>query len=112
MKREQRDQQFIESLRDWGQVFMLIAWLQSIMINTIARKRAGADERRHVTERTELMEHDLANVWRTFKKDLPAEISEEEELAASMIILLRNQLAHCFIKSSGELALFLPKKGH
>ena len=50
----------------------------------------------------------LARVWERFRREFPGEVSEQEELAADMIKLIRNQLAHCQISSGNEFALFVP----
>ena len=97
-----REQRFKQSLRDWGYVFMLAVWLQSIMASAIAKKTAS-------TRRNDLMKKEMAATWKEFKREFPGSVTMHEELAADMIIFIRNQLAHCFISSSRGFALFLPK---
>lgn len=109
-----RDQQFVRSLRDWGLVFMLTIWLESIMVSAIATKVTGTSRRAKVLAkeyketRHDLMKKGLAGVWREFVHEFPGEISTEEDLMADMIILIRNQLAHCHISGGHEFALFIP----
>ena len=75
---------------------MLAAWLQSIMASAIAKKRSGCgDHSEYLKARNDLMKKETAAIWRCFTAD--------------MIILIRNQLAHCFVSSGAGLALFLPK---
>lgn len=89
---------------------MLVVWLQSIMASAIARKRSGGgDHSEYFKARNDLMKKDAAAIWGCFKREFPGEITEQEELTADMIILIRNQLAHCFISSGTGFALFLPK---
>ncbi len=88
---------------------MLTVWLQSIMASAIARKSSeGGSHGGFLKTRNALMRKEMAAVWRGFKSEFQGEITEQEELTADMIVLLRNQLAHCFISSGKELALFLP----
>ena len=109
--------QFNHSLRDWGHVFMLTVWLQSIMTSAIAMKdvestRVGTiinPDPEYFRTRNRLMKEDMSNIWRKFKCKFPRSvITPDEELTADMIIFLRNQLAHCFISSGRGFALFLP----
>ena len=115
MAEQAREQRFIQSLRDWGQVFMLTIWLQSIMTSAITTKITGRSPRVKVLSkeyretRHDLMKKELAWVWNKFVREFPGEISTQERLTADMIILIRNQLAHCHISSGSEFALFLPK---
>ena len=104
-----RAQGFVQSLRDWGYVFMLAVWLQSIMASAIAKKTAGTSGKEYLKRRNDLMKEEMATTWKKFMRELPGSITMQEELAADMIILVRNQLAHCFISSGREFALFLPK---
>ena len=97
-----REERFEQSLRDWGYVFMLTIWIHSIMTSAVAKKTAN-------TEPKDLFEHEMAATWEEFKNKFPGSITTEEECTASMIILIRNQLAHCLITSRKEHALFLPK---
>ena len=96
---------------------MLTVWLQSILTSAIAMKRAGI---KHVSKtmasddafrrkRIQLMEQDLSSVWRSFIGEFGEGISEHEAHIAEMIILVRNQLAHCHISAGRGFALFLPK---
>jgi len=102
---------FLRSLRDWGQVFMLSVWLQSIMASAIARKSSISSEGvEYLEARNHLMKKEMAKIWSGFKHQFPGEITEHEELMADIIILIRNQLAHCFVSSGTGLALFLPKR--
>lgn len=89
---------------------MLVVWLQSIMAFAIARKRSGGgDHSEYLKARNDLMKKDMAAIWKCFKREFPGEITEQEEHEAKMIILIRNQLAHCFVSSGTGFALFLPK---
>ena len=110
MVEQTRQQRFVRSLRDWGCVFMLAVWLQSIMASAIASKSSGDGSHGggFLKTRNDLMKENMAAVWSGFKSEFPGQITEQEDLTADMIILLRNQLAHCFISSGKELALFLP----
>ena len=109
-----RDQQFVRSLRDWGLVLMLTIWLESIMVSAIATKVTGTSRRTKVLTkeykktRHDLMKKGLAGVWQEFVRVFPGEVSTEENLMADMIVLIRNQLAHCHISGGREFALFLP----
>lgn len=109
MAEQVRAQRFVRSLRDWGQVFMLAVWIQSIMASAIARKRSGSDHSEYLKARNDLMKKEASAIWGCFKREFPGEITEQEELTADMIILIRNQLAHCFVSSGTGFALFLPK---
>ena len=87
---------------------MLTIWVQSIMVSAIARKSSGSTRgTKFLKSRNDLMKKALATVWTRFKNEFPGEITKDEELAADMVILLRNQQAHCYISSGKELALFL-----
>ena len=114
MAGQSRDQRFLQSLRDWGQVFMLTIWLQSIMTAAVTRKSTGRSKRVKVLsneyreKRHDLMKKGLACVWKEFVREFPGEISTQERRTADMIILIRNQLAHCHIVPGNEFALFLP----
>ena len=114
MAERAREEQFRQSLRDWGQVLMHTIWLQSIMTEAITTKATGGSPRDRVLSeeyikiRNDLMEKKLACVWKEFARQFRGEISPEEYLTADMIILLRNQLAHCHILPGNALALFLP----
>ena len=114
MAGQSRDQRFLQSLRDWGQVFMLTIWLQSIMTAAIATKSTGKSKRVKVLsneyreKRNDLMKQGLAKVWQDFVREYPGEISKQESHTVDMIILIRNQLAHCHIVPGNEFALFLP----
>ena len=89
---------------------MLSVWLQSIMASAIARKSSvGGDGGEYLKARNHLMTEEMAAIWSGFKHQFPGELTEHEELTADMIILIRNQLAHCFVSSGTKLALFLPK---
>jgi len=96
---------------------MLTIWLQSILTSAIAAKVTGGSPRDSVLseqyrkKRNALMEKSLTPVWKEFVREFPGAISPEEHLTADMIILLRNQLAHCHISSGNEFALFLPTTG-
>ena len=115
MAEQSREERFLQSLRDRGQVFMLANWLQSIMTSAITTKIAGSSRRVNVLTREYLekrnapMKKGLACVWNEFVREFPGEISAQESLTAEMIILIRNQLAHCHISSGNAFALFLPK---
>ena len=105
-----REERFVQSLRNWGCVFMLAVWLQSIMASAIAKKSSRDGSRaEYLKTRNDLMRKEIGAVWAGFRCEFPGTITEQEELAADMIILVRNQLAHCFISSRSQLALFLPK---
>lgn len=107
----EREQEFATSLQDWGLVFMLAVWLQSIMVSAIAKKRSDGCESEYLKNRDCLMEDErLTTIWKCFKREFPGEITKQEELTACMIILIRHQLAHCFVASSNQHALFLPRK--
>ena len=114
MAERARKDQFLQSLRDWGLVFMLTIWLESIMVSAIATKVTGTSQRAKVLTREykktrhDLMKKGLAGVWREFVRVFPGEVSTEENLMADMIILIRNQLAHCHISGGREFALFIP----
>ena len=94
---------------------MLTAWLQSIMTSAITTKVTGKSKRVKVLSkeyretRDRLMKMTLAQVWEKFACEFPGETSAHEDLTADMIILIRNQLAHCHISPGNEFALFLPK---
>ena len=89
---------------------MLAVWLQSIMASAIAKKSSRDGSRaEYLKRRNDLMKKEMGAVWTGFRCEFPGAITEQEELAADMIILMRNQLAHCFISSGSQLALFLPK---
>ena len=109
-----REQRFIQSLRDWGQVFMLTIWLQSIMTSAITTKITGRSRRvkelskKYREKRNDLMKKGLPCIWKEFVREFPGEISTEESLTSDMIILIRNQLAHFHISTRNEFALFLP----
>ena len=117
MTMQDRAAQFVGSLRDWGCIFMLAVWLQSVMVAAIAMKGAGNrregsiihPDGEYFRKRDELLKREMSCVWDRFKEEFPAELTEEEELVADMIILIRNQLAHCHISTGREHALFLPK---
>ena len=117
MTERAREDQFLQSLADWGQVFMLTIWLQGIMTSAIAAKVTGGSPRssglseQHLKTRNDLMKKGLTSVWKEFVREFPGAISREENLTADMIILLRNQLAHCHISSGKKFALFLPTTG-
>ena len=99
-----REQRFKQSLQDWGYVFMLAVWMQSIMASAIAKKTAS-------TELEDLFKNGMAATWKEFKCKFPGSITTEEERIADMIIFIRNQLAHGLILSRRERALFVPNKG-
>jgi len=104
-----REERFNQSIRDWGYVFMLTIWLQSIMISAIAKKMTSSRQD-ELTKRNELMKKDMARTWREFKDSFPGNVTTDEELVADMVILIRNQLAHCHISSGRGFALFLPSQ--
>lgn len=114
MVEQNRDQRFLQSLRDWGQVFMLTIWLQSIMTSAITTKITGRSRRVKVLDkeyrekRNDLMKKGLPGIWKEFVREFPGKISTQESLTSDMIILIRNQLAHCHISTGNEFALFLP----
>ena len=88
---------------------MLVVWLQSIMAAAIARKSSvGNGHGEYLKARNQFMQKELTAIWTVFKREFPGEITEQEELTADMIILIRNQLAHCFVSGGTGLALFLP----
>ena len=98
---------------------MLTVWLQSILASAIAMKNVGIrrrgtiinPDREYFETRNCLMKKELSFIWGTFKSEFPNSITSEEELVADMIILLRNQLARCFVSSGRGFSLFLPKPG-
>ena len=113
-----RAQMFDDALRDWGYVFMFAVWLQSIMACAIAMKRAGASDlaaprgtrsREFCETRDGLLQMGMAGVWREFKAAFGA-VSPDEEHTAAMIILIRDQLAHCAVSSGTGYGLFAPKR--
>ena len=114
-----RELRFAQSLRDWGFIFMLTIWMQSIMVSAIATKGVGysvagtirTPEREYFERRNRLMKKDMSTIWKSFLFEFPFEVTEEERCTADMIILVRNQLAHCFISSGREFSLFLPSPG-
>lgn len=114
MAERAREEQFVQSLRDWGQVFMLTIWLQSIMTAAITTKVTGGSpsdrvlSEKYRKRRNDLMKNGLGRVWKEFVREFPGGISHDEHLTADMIILLRNQLAHCHISSRNAFALFIP----
>lgn len=88
---------------------MLAVWLQSIMAAAIAKKGSRDGNRAEYRKiRNDLMRKEMGAVWTGFRCEFSGAITEQEELVADMIILIRNQLAHCFISSGTQLALFLP----
>ena len=105
----EREFRFMESLHNWGNVLMLAVWSQSIMTSAIAKK-ATSSRQDELTKRNELMKKDMAPIWKEFKDSFPGNITAHEELAADMIIFIRNQLAHCHISSGRGSALFLPRQ--
>ena len=118
MATQGRALQFNHSLREWGNVFMLTVWLQSIMTSAIAMKdvestRVGTivtPDPEYFRTRNRLMKEEMSGIWSKFQCTFShSVITKDEELTADMIILLRNQLAHCFISSGRGFALFLPK---
>ena len=117
MATQGREQRFNQSLRDWGHIFMLTVWLQSIMAAAIARKNIGSSrigtiinpDPEYFERRNCLMKKEMSSIWDTFKSEFSNSITREEELVADMIILIRNQLVHSFISTGREFALFLPK---
>ena len=117
MATQGREQRFLQSLCDWGVIFMLTVWLQSIMAAAIARKNVGNSgigtiinpDPEYLERRNCLMKKEMSSIWDTFKSEFSNSITREEELVADMIILIRNQLAHSFISTGREFALFLPK---
>ena len=96
---------------------MLTIWLQSILTTAITTKVTGGSQRDRVLseqyrrKRNDLMKRTLTHVWNEFVREFPGGISTEESRTADMILLLRNQLAHCHISSGNEFALFLPAAG-
>ena len=94
---------------------MLTIWLQSIMTAAVATKSTGKSRRVKVLsneyreKQHDLMKQGLAHVWQDFVREFPGEISKQESHTVDMIILIRNQLAHCHISSGNEFALFLPR---
>ena len=111
--------QFAQSLRDWGHIFMLTVWLQSIMASAIAMKDVGYTrtetvinpDREYFKRRNRLMKEELSTIWKKFTSQFPNSVTREERLVADMIVFVRNQLAHCHISSGRQSALFLPKPG-
>lgn len=97
---------------------MLTVWLQSIMASAIAMKdvestRVGTvvnPAPEYFRTRNRLMTEDMSSTWSKFQCTFPSDLTQVEEQTADMIILLRNQLAHCFISSGREFALFLPRR--
>ena len=87
------------------------------MTAAITTKVTGGSQRDKVLseqyrkKRNDLMKQTLTHVWNEFVREFPGVISPEESLTADMIILLRNQLAHCHVSSGNEFALFLPASG-
>ena len=117
MATQGRELQFYHSLSAWGHVFMRTVWLQSIMTSAIAMKDAESTrvgtivnpDPEYFRMRNRLMKEGMQNIWSEFKcKFCNSVITTDEELTAITIILLRNQLAHYFISSGREFALFLP----
>ena len=109
-----REERFIQSLRDWGEVFMHTIWLQSIMISAILTKVTGESKRgdvlseKYLSIRYDLMKKPFSKIWDRFVCEFPGELSKEEALTVDMIVLIRNQIAHCCIMSGKERAFFLP----
>ena len=119
MTTQDRESQFNHSLREWGNIFMLTIWLQSIMTSAIAMKdvestRVGTivtPDPEYFRMRNSLMEEDMPKIWSEFKcKFSHSVITKDEELRADLIILLRNQLAHSSISIGRGFALFLPTR--
>ena len=118
MAAPERERRFVQSLRDWGHIFMLTVWLQSIMASAIAMKDVESTtvgsittpDDKYFERRNSLMKKEMSFVWERFKREFLEQTTEDVELAAEMIILIRNQLAHCHISSGREFALFLPKQ--
>ena len=118
MATQERALQFNRSLKDWGYVFMLTVWLQSIMTSAIAMKGVGSTkvgtidnpDPAYFETRNRLMKEDMSKIWGQFKCEFPnSATTTDEELTADMIMLIRNQLAHCFISTAREFAIFLPR---
>ena len=118
MASQERHRKLAQSLRDWGYIFILIVWQQSIMASAIAMKNAGSTrtgsiinpDREYFERRNSLMEESMSSVWNSFRREFPASFTSDEELAADFMILLRNQLAHCHISTGREFALYLPTR--
>lgn len=109
MADQERKQTFVKSLKDWGYVFMLAVWLQSVMISAIAKKTTDSQQD-ELAMRNELMTKGMAHIWRKFKDSFPGDVTTPEDEDADMIMLIRNQSAHCHILSNREFALFLPNE--
>ena len=116
MASQDRYRKLVQSLRDWGYIFMLIVWQHSIMASAIAMKNVGSTRTGSVInpdpeffeKRNSLMKQDMSSVWNAFRGEFPARFTSDEELAADFMILLRNQLAHSHISTGREFALYLP----
>ena len=93
---------------------MHTVWLQSIMISAIAAKATGESKtvkvlsKKYRALRYDLMRLSFSEVWDRFRSEFPGTLSKEEALTADMIVLIRNQIAHCYIMSGNERAFFLP----
>ena len=93
---QERALQFVQSLRDWGHIFMLTVWLQSIMASAIAMKdveytrteTAINPHREYFRRRNRLMKEELSTIWRKFTTQFPDSVTREERLVADMIIRL------------------------
>lgn len=112
---KERAFQFRKSLQRWGEIFMLINWLNSIMISAVAAAAAGGKTSSASGKTPEayrqcrngLMSRSVMDVWRIFTGEF-GKGSEQEENEISMISLIRHQLAHPWISSGHEFALFRP----
>ena len=100
---QDRIQEFGESLQNWGYVFMLTVWTQSVMASAVAKK-TGRDKPEN------LFDTNMKGTWTNFRKYFSGSVTAEEALTADMIILIRNQMAHCHISSGRENTLFLPNE--
>ena len=118
MESQDRHRKLVQSLRDWGYIFMLLVWQQSIMASAIAMKNVGSTrtasiinpDPEYFEKRNSLMKQHMSSVWTSFRREFPATFTRDEELAADFMILLRNQLAHCHISTGREFALYLPTR--
>ena len=79
MATQERERRFVQSLRDWGHIFMLTVWLQSIMASAIARKNVGSSRigtiinpgPEYLERRNCLMKKEMSSIWETFKSEFP-----------------------------------------
>ena len=75
--RKNREGEFVQSLRDWGEVFMLTIWAQSIMCHAIAEKTATGGVTA-IERRDELMKKSISEHWKELQLTFPGPVSRKE----------------------------------